>query len=488
MPQSDRFREAEFFELFDIGLLTRTGLQAWIAHTLERCAGWFGASGGSVFLMDDDGAIRLKAKAGSQEGLRADARIEIGHGIAGTVLLEGKPRIIGDPSDDPVLSGRGAVRNDAIASSMVVPLLGFSDERVGVLNLSRSAGEPAFQDRDLKLAVRLGAFVALAVGNAKLVSLLKDSLDAQNYKVEQLEAVLGSVSGKVYVINGANDVATSEISPKSVREAVGRLMASGGRGSERAYDDASDRTWILDAVPLSQGGSVVTVQDVSDFQRAQVETARLRRLAEIGQMTAAIAHEIRNPLTGIRGAAQLIGLDASFAQDYAKVIEDEADKLNRLCEDFLEISRPLKLEFVETSLKDVVRRVVDLWTPEFEQSKVKLTLDSGADEPTIPMDVRRIEQVLHNLVRNALQACSGKGEVQVQIRGGVVTVCDDGTGMDGETVAKLFAPFFTTKAGGTGLGLCNVRRIVDAHGGSVNVRSEPGKGTRFEISLRKSAA
>ena len=104
------------------------------------------------------------------------------------------------------------------------------------------------------------------------------------------------------------------------------------------------------------------------------------------------------------------------------------------------------------------------------------------------VDPKRVEQIVHNLLQNALQACDKGGRVELVITDGQLVVSDNGSGMDDETRSRLFAPFFTTKAQGTGLGLCNVRRIVDAHGGSVEVWSEPGKGTRFEVNFRRNAA
>lgn len=484
--------DTDLFGLFDLTALESDGMDVWLQQTLDRCAQWFEASGASVFLMGTDGVIRLKAVSGGLARKPVQATIQLGQGIAGTVLLEGTPRIVGDPESDPVLAGRGVAPRSEIVSSMVIPLVGPSNERVGVINLSRSNGEAPFEPRALDQAAKVGAHVAMAVTNAQLVSLLRESLENQNLKTEQLNAVLESVASDVFVFDShglfeADDCLQSSFDPLG-RQLAARMLEMGEEQEGRAFDSESDRTWLLHAIPMTSGGGVLTVQEVTNYQRAQDEASRLRRLAEIGQMTAALAHEIRNPLTGIRGAAQLIESDTSLAPEYSKLIQEEVNKLDGLCSDFLEISRPMRIHRGPAKLGEIAESVAALWKSEFEQSGIELTLDCAPDDPTIPLDVRRVEQIVHNLLRNALQACAGGGRVELQVKDGKLSVIDNGVGMDGDTQLRLFAPFFTTKPDGTGLGLCNVRRIVDAHGGAVEVWSEKGQGTRFEIVFPRNAA
>lgn len=482
--------DTDLFGLFDLTVLESHGLDVWIQQTLDRCSSWFEASGGSVFLMESDGALRLKAVSGGRTPRQAEVRI--GEGIAGTILLEGNPRIVGDPASDPVLAGRGVSSRSEIVSSMVIPLVGPSNERVGVINLSRSQGEQPFETLALEQAAKIGAHVAMAVTNAQLVSLLRDSLQIQNRKTEQLNAVLESVAGDVLVFDdNACFLEKTSMSGSlfSASQDLAKATINFSCPQEgRVFDSENDRTWLLNTKPLHSGGGVLTVQEVTNYQRAQDEASRLRRLAEIGQMTAALAHEIRNPLTGIRGAAQLIESDSSLSEEYSRIIQEEAKKLEGLCNEFLEVSRPMKVEPSPARLGGVVQSVADLWSSEFLQAGVELTLECDPDDPTIPLDVRRIEQVVHNLLRNALQACKPGDRVELKVWEGKLSVTDNGIGMDSEAKCKLFAPFFTTKSDGTGLGLCNVRRIIDAHGGSVDVWSEKGEGTRFEISFPRNAA
>ena len=238
--------------------------------------------------------------------------------------------------------------------------------------------------------------------------------------------------------------------------------------------------------PRVFGRLVVTILDVTDHERAVREAERLRRLADIGQMTAAIAHEIRNPLTGIRSAAQVVRQDPALAGEFLGVIEEEVLKLNALCEEFLAFARPIELGTASVDLGGLVRDVCDLQLADFKEDDVAVTLEVVPDLPKIKLDRRRIEQVVHNLLRNARQACSTGGKVVVRVKTCQLVIEDDGCGMAPGHIERLFLPFYTTKPEGTGLGLSNVRRILDAHKAKIGVVSQQGEGSRFTVSFDRS--
>lgn len=197
-------------------------------------------------------------------------------------------------------------------------------------------------------------------------------------------------------------------------------------------------------------------------------------------MTAAIAHEIRNPLTGIRSAAQLIAHAPEQSDELAKMIEDEAVKLNELCNSFLEFARPVEPVFSIGDLQVLATRLAAVHSHEFEEAGIQLDLE-GATHSLISMDKNQIEQVMRNLLINGLHATSRGGTVSIKTYENGFEVKDTGEGMDEETLKRLFMPFFTTKAKGTGLGLSNCRKIIEAHGGTIEVESELGKGSRFWV-------
>jgi signal transduction histidine kinase len=243
-----------------------------------------------------------------------------------------------------------------------------------------------------------------------------------------------------------------------------------------------NEAWKVVSSPFGQGGVTIAIQEVTEIERAQREVARVHRLAEIGQMTAAVAHEIRNPLTGILSAAQLGMSDPDSSQTCLDIVREEANKLNGLCDDFLDFARPLKLNLTEMNLNQVVTRVLDRHRADVEAAHLKLICDLDVAEPSLQADPDRFEQILHNLVRNAIQATPAGGEIRIATHAAGLSIEDTGCGMADKQMESLFTPFFTTKSQGTGLGLCNARKILDAHGASVSVRSSLGKGTRFDIS------
>jgi signal transduction histidine kinase len=238
---------------------------------------------------------------------------------------------------------------------------------------------------------------------------------------------------------------------------------------------------------LNDGAKAWAIEDISEAEGMQAELARTQRLAEIGQMTAAIAHDIRNPLTTLIGAGRMIQRDPEMGPELGKMVEDEANRLNELCNEFLAFAKPLQIRLEPIDLANLGSRVVTSHLSDAAKEGVKLTIEAAPNLPTIQADQGRIEQVLHNLVLNAIQACENGGEVRLVITTDGFRVEDTGKGIDEDAMKRLFTPFFTTRARGTGLGLCNVKRIIDAQGGRIEVHSlDPG--TCFDVTLGGKAA
>ncbi len=410
-------------------------------------------------------------------------------------------------------AGSEKASRSKIDSALVVPLTAPRIGCVGVLNLSRRAGLPRFNREDLHLAHSIAGHVALAIENCRLIESLRIALAEAGELRDRIAAVLDSTAVGVVVFEPDGSVAQmnpnaaallsagewkgmrwtelADGAPPALRSALSDAIESSLRGErreERASDEATGTAWTLIASPIPSGGGVLVLHDITNLERATKELERMRRLAEIGQMAATIAHEIRNPLTGIRGAAQVLRDDPNLAQEFAAIIERETLKLNAICDDFLDFARPLRLEVSGIRLSQTIESVVESLLPEFESRGVEVTVRTAPNEPIIEGDALRLEQVVHNLLRNALEATSSGGTVKVEIGAGVFRVSDDGSGMDSETIEMIFAPFFTTKAKGTGLGLSSVRKILDAHGATVGIRSQPGKGSTFTVTFPRREA
>lgn len=222
---------------------------------------------------------------------------------------------------------------------------------------------------------------------------------------------------------------------------------------------------------------------------------RAERLSALGEMSAMLAHEIRNPLGSIRGTAEILRDDFSPGDrkfEFLEILIKETDRLNRVVEDFLRLARPLEVEKKRCDLAAELREIVALQENEARARGVRLSLEGG-DAPPVAGDTERLRQAFLNLILNGLQATGEGGSVTVRLAmlgahgdtpaGVEITVSDTGRGIDPTQREKIFTPFFTTKEGGTGLGLVITQRIVEAHGGTIDLESEPGRGTTFRVWL-----
>ncbi len=506
---SELIAERDVTILFDVSRIpVEGGIDEYLLRVLDRCVGWFSASGISVFIRQRQSDIfLLAAKLGADNRVPDGATLKSGEGIAGACIEAGTPMIVLDPSDNPLLHGKVRARDD-IGSAMIVPLATAESGCIGVLNVSRRIGEPAFSGDDLQQASQLARHIALAVGNARLFSEMNAAVAATRTANEKLDAIISCLGVGLIVFDAegaleqwnpeaerifSDGLARGRFLLTSISSAPAELVAAVGaalRGSragkrheERAHSVEVDRAWSVVSSPLPGGGGTVAIQDVTLHDRALRELGRVRRLAEIGQMTAAIAHEIRNPLTGIVSAAQMVAETPGEVAEFGRIIEDEALKLNELCDEFLDFARPLNLHIEPIDCENLVRRVCAEYATVTTRKRVVLSLKKQSKNPKIKGDAFRTEQVCRNLILNAIQAAPEGGTVVVGISKYKLFVEDDGPGLEPESLQKLFTPFYTTKANGTGLGLSNVRKIVDAHGWKIGVDSRPGGGTRFEISF-----
>lgn len=232
--------------------------------------------------------------------------------------------------------------------------------------------------------------------------------------------------------------------------------------------------------------------DVTEERELAVRTRRAERLAALGTMAAGLAHEIRNPLNAAalqlavvqRRLARAEKPDVDGAQRAAELVASEMTRLAGLVEEFLQFARPRALRLAAADLRVTASEMVTLLAPDAANAGVELTLADG-DSLFARVDEERLKQVLHNLVRNAIEATGRGGHVELRVRPGaegvLLEVEDDGPGLPSPD-APIFEPFFTTKSGGTGLGLAIAHRIVTDHGGKILVESRPGR-TVFALHL-----
>lgn len=251
---------------------------------------------------------------------------------------------------------------------------------------------------------------------------------------------------------------------------------------------AGELTVEITAIPLQGGGVLTLMRDVRQALRTDGET----QLEVIGELAASAAHEIRNPLSTIRGYIQLMARSdrrsAEFGE-YSAIALRELDRVNELVDDFLSLARQRPDMTEEIDLKASLQDVLIMVGLPSEEHKVDVQLEIDEALPTLRGHSHELRQMLHNLIRNALEAMPEGGTLTLKVSASasgdliVLRVADSGVGISESHLGHIFDPFYTTKAHGTGLGLPLCQKIVEAHGGRISVESRPGSGTVFTVIL-----
>jgi PAS domain S-box-containing protein len=231
--------------------------------------------------------------------------------------------------------------------------------------------------------------------------------------------------------------------------------------------------------------------DVTELRDLERRTALAHRLAAVGTLAAGLAHEIRNPLNSARLQLHLLDRrarklgDATLAEPIT-LVNEEIARLSELVTEFLDFARPTVLAVEVADLSDIARRVVELEAPAASEHGIELSLLAPAPVE-LSMDSAKVTQVVLNLVRNAVEAIDESGEVTVAVRpdgaGGVLIIRDTGRGISDNVIGRIFEPFFSTKANGTGLGMAIVHSLITQHGGAVSVQNIPEGGAEFRVEL-----
>jgi signal transduction histidine kinase len=230
-----------------------------------------------------------------------------------------------------------------------------------------------------------------------------------------------------------------------------------------------------------------------EVKALEAEVLQRERLSALGNLAAAVAHEVRNPLNAISMGLQRLKVEfhpTDDQEDYSRLtglMLGEVHRLNSIVEQFLSLARPLEIKPEELSVQDVLNEVATLVEGEAQQAKVQIRVVAPLTLPPLEADREYFRQTLLNLILNGLQAMPDGGTLTLEAKTSkhncLISVTDTGTGIAPENQPRIFEPYFTTKAKGTGLGLAISRRIIEAHRGTITVFSEPGQGCRVQISL-----
>jgi len=236
------------------------------------------------------------------------------------------------------------------------------------------------------------------------------------------------------------------------------------------------------------------------LRRESERVARLNQLAEMGQLAAGLAHELKNPLSTLKLNLQLLEEDlkdlpgAQHSVHRLATLKKEADRMRHTLDDFLRFAGRIELRLETVSLNQVVEELIDFILPQAQAARVRVLTSLAPEDPHCPLDVNLFKQALLNLLLNALQAMpanrnGGQGGGELLVRTlqakdcAILYVSDTGVGIPPENLPRIFDAYFTTKKGGTGLGLPTTRRIIEEHNGHISVTSEPGRGTSFRVDI-----
>jgi PAS domain S-box-containing protein len=333
--------------------------------------------------------------------------------------------------------------------------------------------------------------------------------------------------GKVVLLNGAAEAMTGYASTEVEGSPYAGVLGRGipekatplytlATGSPVSQGEKTLTTRSGKCVPVSYStslildarnricGAVEVLTDLTRIKLLEEEVSRTRTLATIGEVAAMVAHEIRNPLGGIKGFTSLLKRDLASRPESVALVERIAegiDTIEKIVSDLLTAGRPERIEPVRTELTGEVRRLVEVFELAVRGEDRKVRLETVFSESPLycKVDAERMRQALTNLLRNAVDAVGDAGEITVSLNTKYcgtpespnghasgpareylsIEVADTGPGVEPEVLERIFSPFFTTKKGGTGLGLANVRKIAALHGGEVRYERREDGGSRF---------
>lgn len=309
-----------------------------------------------------------------------------------------------------------------------------------------------------------------------------------------------NTDGRIVTVNHAAEVLLGEAEhyddtlPFAIRDYL--------NGSARGYRQVSVSGRMLgihgSSLIGAQGeeiGTVLVLDDLTEQRALEEQVQRAQRLSALGRLAGGLAHEIRNPLGITRAAAQMLHRELSEHArhgEYTEVIQTEIDRIDRLVEQLLSYARPLPLQRGSVDVEAVVERTVALTRAYARQQQILLHCDIEDQLPFIEGDGELLHQALVNLLLNGITATGQGGNVSIAAKAAagessrqvvMITVSDTGRGIAPADLPHIFDPFFTTRADGTGLGLSIVQQIIEEHGGTIEVDSQPGCGARFLLRI-----
>ncbi len=517
-------RKGVYEALLSIGqdLASTVDLDTLLERILNATQKVFHFDNALIRLVDmDRGVLEAVASFGySDEAIRQE--IALGQGVMGRAALRGAPVLIDDLENEPdYVPGIMGARCE-----LAVPMLA-RDRVIGVFNVE-STSPGAFNAEDIEPLLALAGQAAIAIDNARLYQELKD-VSEQNRELLQLnKRIIGSTDLGIYTVNTDLRITSwnrkmAEMSGISSADAINKELVElfpaldvEGVMSRIINVLTSGESEKLELVhrtlkgqlrfqkrrlaPLKDddgiSGVVVIVEDITEFKNLLEQTIHSEKLAEVGRMSAALAHEINNPLGVIAYAAELMMREegnSPFSTEMLERIATETERMKTLTGSLLSFSRARETRWQKVDANSVVYDVLKLVKYELEKNSIEMELECDHLDK-IKADPNKLKQVLINLLLNAVHVMPDGGTIRlktgmVEDHAVEIVIADSGPGVPDEIRETIFDPFFSTKKEGvgTGLGLYICRNILEEHGGTIRLEetSEPGAVFRLHLPVKQ---
>lgn len=395
---------------------------------------------------------------------------------------------------------RGEIRNKAKdgtfywVDTTIVPFLNKKGKPVQYIAIRSDISDRKRAEGNLKETIKENIDIKFALDQSSIVAFTdaKGVITSVNNKFCEI-----SKYSREEIIGKDHNILNSGYHSKDFFKNLWKTIGAGNVWKGEIRNKAKDGTyyWVDTTIVPFLNDKRMPYQylairnDITERKRTEEVLHRQDKLAAVGQLAAGVAHEIRNPLTSMKGYAEFLQLDEKDPErmEFLSIILDEIDRVNTIVEDFMVLAKPKAVELEEKNVVPVIQNVVSLLEFEARKKDVRLTFDCSQEIIQIECDENRLKQVFLNFIKNGIEAMPNGGELHVKTiihdNNVHISIQDTGVGISKEKLKKLGEPFFTTKKNGNGLGLMVSFKIIESHNGKVFVESEPNKGTTFNILL-----
>lgn len=375
-----------------------------------------------------------------------------------------------------------------------------SSTKVSMGEAEKREGESLRLSQPLESATNITESLIESIGSGIIITEMNDTITYINQAGEKILGYSkGEVFGKPFGLFGLNE--KQNVSYSFLDHPDNLDTRREGRMKRKDGDEIPVGFTINQHLSLSGEaiGKIIIFRDLTRVYRIQEEMLKMDRLVSLGKLASGIAHEIRNPLAGIKTTAQALGEEMAKddpKREYLNRITKEIDRLNELLKTFFSFAKPQTLLLVPCHIKEIINAIIPFLIKEIADKGIQFVESYHPQLPRIRVDKIQMHQAFLNLFLNAIQAMPYGGELKIEANPVIlpspegskqnfikVVVSDSGKGIPPQILPKIFDPFFTTKPKGIGLGLSITYQIIKKHGGTIKVHSQWEKGTSFTINL-----